>query len=139
MTRAELRLTIGTHLLTARLEAKAAPISCARFRSLLPLHRSLLHARWSGECGWAPLGPLPFDLAAENTTERPTPGQILIYAGALSEPEILVPYGAAAFACRGGPLAGNHFMTVVEGADELPGIGSALLWRGALPIVVQSL
>ena len=133
-----IHLTSGAHALTARLELDAAPKSCAALLAALPLKRSLLHARWSGECGWAPLGEVGYRLAPENATRYPAPGQILLYTGELSEPELLVPYGSAAFACKAGPLAGNHVLTVVEGLEHLPAIGKQLLWDGAQPIVIET-
>jgi hypothetical protein len=133
-----LRLSIGPYSLAAHLELEAAPKTCTALLGLLPLRRSLLHARWSGECGWAPLGRVAFGLEAESALHRPAPGQILLYAGEISEPELLVPYGVAAFACKDGPLAGNHVITIDEGAEALPAIGQDLLWRGALPIVVEA-
>jgi Protein of unknown function (DUF3830) len=136
MSGSRLRLTIGPHDLSAHLEVEAAPKSCEALLSLLPMRRSLLHARWSGECGWAPLGPVPFGLAPEAAIHRPEPGQILLYVGEISEPELLVPYGVAAFACKDGPLWGNHVITVEGGADVLAQIGQDLLWRGAQPIEI---
>jgi hypothetical protein len=62
---------------------------------------------------------------------------ILIYAGDLSEAEILLPYGAAAFASKAGPLAGNHILTISDGANLLPEVGETLLWKGSLPIVFE--
>jgi hypothetical protein len=133
-----LRLTIGEHALLARLEMDAAPISCAALLDTLPFRKSLLHARWSGECGWSPLGDVGYRLAPENALRYPSPGQILLYAGDLSEPEILMPYGSAAFACKAGPLAGNHVLTVVQGGEHLAAIGKSLLWNGALPIAFEA-
>lgn len=132
-----LRVRIGSHLLGARLELSRAPKSCAAFTALLPLKLSLIHARWSGECGWAPLGDTGLRIAPENATRYPHPGQVLVYAGEISEPEVLVPYGAAAFASKAGPLAGNHVMTITDQRDLLAQIGEALLWRGALPIIFE--
>ena len=132
------RLRIGSHALVARLEREAAPRSCQTFLQTLPLNRSLLHARWSGECGWAPLGDVSYRLAPENATRYPRPGQILLYAGELSEPEILIPYGSAAFASKAGPLAGNHILTITEGTETLTEIGHALLWHGSMPILFEA-
>jgi hypothetical protein len=132
--RMDIRITIGPERLVARLEQDAAPVSCAAFLAMLPLERHLIHGRWSGESGWAPLGEVGLDLPDENGLHRPVPGQILLYAGDLSEPEILVPYGQAAFGCKDGPLSGNHILTVTRGADALPRIGHALLWNGAQTI-----
>jgi hypothetical protein len=134
---ARLALTLGPYTLGGHLEEDQAPVSCAAFRGLLPMRRSLLHARWSGECGWAPLGPVDFTLASEAALHRPTPGQILLYAGEISEPELLIAYGKAGFACCDGPLEGNHIITLDAGLDALPAIGQDLLWRGALPVVID--
>jgi len=128
------QIRIGRRLLLARLEWRNAPRSCAALLAVLPLKLMLFHARWSGECGWAPLGDTPVRVEPENATRRPRPGQILLYAGPDSEPEILLPYGAAAFACQAGPLDGNHVLTVVEGAERLAEVGRSLLWRGAQPV-----
>jgi hypothetical protein len=134
----DIRIAIGPERLVARLEQAAAPKSCATFLALLPLKRTLIHGRWSGEAGWAPLGEIGFQLPPENTLHRPEPGQLLLYAGEISEPEILVPYGLAAFGCKDGPLEGNHILTVTKGADALPRIGRALLWDGAQEIVFEA-
>jgi Protein of unknown function (DUF3830) len=120
--------------LTARLEAAAAPRTCAAFLGLLPLRASLLQARWSGESAWVPLGDTQLGLGTENPTSHPAPGQLLLYPGGLSETEILFPYGDTRFASKAGQLAGNHFATVVEGLQHLPEIGERILWQGAQPI-----
>ena len=36
-----------------------------------------------------------------------------------------------------GQLAGNHFATIVEGAEQLPELGRVVLWEGAQPIVFE--
>ena len=62
------------------------------------------------------------------------PGQILLYPGGFSETEILLPYGACQFASKMGQLAGNHFLTVVEGNENLAALGKLVLWSGAQEI-----
>jgi hypothetical protein len=57
-------------------------------------------------------------------------GEILLYAGPISEPEMLIPYGPGAFACRAGALAGNHVgrcraNTINYGALAKPCCGEA--------------
>ena len=136
-TNDRLLVRIGPHLLRARLENSMAPKSCAAFTAVLPLRLSLIHARWSGECGWASLGDTGLCIAPENATRYPQPGQVLLYTGEISEPEILVPYGAAAFASKAGPLAGNHVVTIIDEGNLLPQIGRALLWRGSMPIIFE--
>jgi hypothetical protein len=129
-----IRITAGPHQFLARFEEQA-PLTAAAFRKLLPYRQKLIHARWSGEAGWIPLGDFRLGVGAENATERPAPGQILFYPGGISETEILFPYGVARFACKDGPLTGNHFLSVVEG--PLAELGRRLLWEGAQPIVFE--
>jgi hypothetical protein len=130
-----LKITVGSCVFTARLEGALAPRTCAAFRALLPYRQRIIHARWSGEACWIPLGEFRLDLAEENPVHRPAPGQILFYPGGISEAEILMPYGATAFACKDGPLAGNHFLTVVDG--PLADMGRRVLWEGAQPIAFE--
>ena len=131
-----LAITVGPDLrFLARLEADTAPRTCAAFLSLLPFRSRLVQARWSGEAGWIPLGELSLNISFEHHTSYPSPGQILFYPGGYSETEILVPYGATAFSSKLGQLAGNHFLTIVEGLDQLPELGRRLLWEGALDVV----
>ena len=69
---------------------------------------------------------------------RPAPGQLLIYTGEISECEILFPYGACSFSSRVGPLAGNHFATVVSGGERLAEMGRRVLWDGAQEIEISA-
>jgi hypothetical protein len=122
----------------ARLETERAPKTCARFSTLLPLKTRLIQARWSGESAWIPLGDLELDLGYENHTSYPAPGQLLLYPGGISETEILFPYGATVFASKMGQLAGNHFATIEDGADQLAALGKLVLWEGAQDITFEA-
>ena len=102
---------------------------------LLPFTNKVIHSRWSGEAVWVPLGDLDLGLGFENHTRFPSRGDILLYPGGFSETEILFAYGSASFASKMGELAGNHFLTVVEGQDALPDFGRTVLWDGAQEIV----
>ena len=86
---------------------------------------------------WVPLGELSLGVPPENATVYPLPGEILLYPGGVSETEILIPYGRTQFASKAGLLAGNHFMTIVEGAEALPALGRLTLWEGAQPILIK--
>ena len=131
---ADIAIKAGPFTFTARFERAAAPKTCARFEALLPYRERLIHVRWSGEACWIPLGALDLGLAYENATSYPAPGQILLYPGGASETEILIAYGAVRFASKAGQLAGNHFLTIVEGADQLRALGELTLWQGAQSI-----
>jgi Protein of unknown function (DUF3830) len=122
----------------ARLEAEHAPKTCARFAAMLPLKTRIIQARWSGEAAWIPFGELALDIGYENHTSYPAPGQLLLYSGRLSETEILFPYGATVFASKMGQLAGNHFATIEDGAEQLGALGKLVLWEGAQDITFEA-
>ena len=65
--------------------------------------------------------------------------EILFYPGGYSETEILFPYGAACFASKMGQLAGNHFLTIIEGKENLRPICEKVLWQGAQDILFELL
>ena len=132
------RITSGGFVFQARFETAAAPRTCARFETLLPYRQKIIHVRWSGEACWIPLGNLDLGLGSENATCYPAPGQILLYPGGVSETEILLAYGAVAFASKAGPLAGNHFLTVIEGTEHLRPLGERTLWQGAQEILFEA-
>jgi hypothetical protein len=130
-----LKITAGPYAFKARLEEEAAPKTCAAFTKLLPFEQKVIHVRWSGESTWIPLGDFDLGIDYENHTSHPAPGQILVYPGGISETEILLPYGGCMFASIVGQLAGNHFLTVVEGNENLRPLGEKTLWEGAQDIV----
>src|SRR5215212_4041381 len=132
-----LRITAGPCTFTARMEEEAAPKTCAAFRTLLPYRQKLIHARWSGEACWIPLGEFALGVGFENHTSHPAPGEILWYPGGYSETELIFAYGDVMFASKLGQLAGNHFLTVVQGAEQLPAMGRKVLYEGAQDIVFE--
>jgi hypothetical protein len=129
-----IEIVAGPFTFKAKFEEAAAPKTVAKFRSLLPYRERIIHVRWSGEACWIPLGELDLGLGFENHTSYPTPGQILLYPGGFSETEILLAYGAVQFASKMGQLAGNHFLTIVEGTENLLPLGRMVLWHGAQQI-----
>ena len=121
----------------ATFEDHAAPQTCAAFRSILPFRSHLIQARWSGEAAWIPLGDLSLGVNAENATSFPSRGDILLYPAGASETEILFPYGSCRFASKVGQLAGNHFLTLTSGQEQLTELGRRVLWEGAQPIHIE--
>jgi len=132
-----LTIRVGDLAFRARFENAAAPATVAAFRKLLPYTQHLIQARWSGESGWVPLGDFQLGVGFENATSYPAPGEILFYPGGYSETEILFPYGRTCFASTLGQLAGNHFLTIVEGNDQLKEVGRRIVWEGAQEVTFE--
>ena len=130
-------LSLGPYRFEARFESSAAPRTCVAIRGLLPFTSQVIHVRWSGEAVWAPLGDLSIDVAPENATTYPHPGEVLWYPGGVSETELLIAYGRTHFASKAGSLAGNHFLTLTTGLDQLSEMGRLVLWHGAQPLRID--
>ena len=135
MTR--IKIKAGPHTFGARLEEGLAPKTCAKFLTLLPYRERIIHVRWSGEACWIPLGDLDLELGYENHTSYPAPGDVILYPGGISETEILLAYGGVSFASKMGQLAGNHFLTITEGRENLAALGKLVLWHGAQDILFE--
>ena len=116
-----------------------APRTAGAFLKLLPLQQKLIHVRWSGEGVWVPLGDFDLGVGHENHTSHPSRGDILFYPGGYSEAEIIWAYGSCSFASKIGPLAGNHFLTIVQGQEQLPALGHTVLWKGAHDVSFERL
>lgn len=131
ITAAGLRFVAETH--------PDAPLTVAAFLQLLPYRQKIIHVRWSGEGVWVPLGDWKLGVDFENHTAHPSRGDILFYPGGYSETEIIWAYGSCSFASKMGQLAGNHFLTVVEGQEQLAALGRKVLWEGAQDVVFELL
>lgn len=129
-----IRIRIGDMQFTARLEWSLSPVTCRKFSAILPLRAKLLQARWSGEAAWVPLAQLDLGIGQETALTHPSVGDILFHPSDHSECEILIPYGKSVFRCKEGDLAGNHFLTIVEGKDQLAKVGHLVLWKGSQDI-----
>ena len=136
---AQVRITVGEFVFAANAEEGAAPKTWSEFRKLLPYRNKLIQVRWSGEAAWVPMGEFKLDVGFENHTSHPAPGHILFYPGGFSETEILFPYGGTSFASKMGPLAGNHFLTVVEGSEQFAALCEKVLWEGAQDILFEEI
>ena len=132
-----IRITSGSETFLAAPNADA-PRTVAAFAALLPYRQRLIHVRWSGEAVWIPLGDFKLDVGFENHTSHPSVGDVLFYPGGYSETELLIAYGSCSFASKMGPLAGNHFLTVVQGRERLRTLGERALWQGAQDVVFEA-
>ena len=113
-----------------------APDTLSAFLQLLPYRQKFIHVRWSGEGCWVPLGDYQLNnsgkpVGFENHTSHPSVGDILFYPGGYSETEIIMAYGACSFSSKMGQLAGNHFLTITQGLENLRALGLKVLWEGA--------
>jgi hypothetical protein len=132
-----LTLKAGPYTFGVRMERELAPDTCRVFEELLPFRNKIIHVRWSGEAVWIPLGETDLGLSYENHTSHPSRGDVLVYPGGISETEILIAYGSACFSSKMGQLAGNHFLTIDQGLENLEPLGRLVLWEGAQDIVFQ--
>lgn len=131
---------IGTDTLVARLRTDLAPQSCDYLLSVIPYKGNLIHARWSGEAMWCPLDKLVkpgFALPSENARHRAQPGEVLLYIGQKSEPELLFPYGECRFASVAGELMGIPVLQFDSNIEALSRIGRDVLWRGATELQIS--
>ena len=133
----DLIVRAGQFTFNAKLEWESAPKTCEAFLKHLPFESRIVHVRWSGEGVWCPLGDLDFGVGFENATSYPAPGQVILFPGGVSETEILLAYGPVCFASKAGQLAGNHFLTLTSGLENLQALGKGTLWEGAKPIVFE--
>ena len=132
-----LRVVLAGEVFTAALNPDA-PLTVAAFVKLLPYRQKMIHVRWSGEACWIPLGEFQLGVGFENHTSHPAPGDVLFYPGGYSETELLIAYGACSFASRMGPLAGNHFMTLLDSRERLSALGRRVLWEGAVDVLFEA-
>ncbi len=131
----KIKIAVGKEFqFVAEFQERHAPKTVAAFKLLLPYTQKLVHCRWSGEGCWIPLGDFKLDVGYENHTSHPAPGEILWYPGGFSETELIFAYGDVMFSSKLGQLAGNHFLTIVEGADALAEMGRKVLYEGAQDI-----
>ncbi len=129
----DLAIHAGPFVFGAVFEA-AAPKTTAAFKAAMPFVSQIVHVRWSGEGVWVPLGEHDFGVGYENHTSHPAPGHVILYPGGISETEILLAYGGVDFSSKMGQLAGNHFITLTSGMENLRALGEMTLWKGAQPI-----
>jgi hypothetical protein len=133
-----IRITAGGFTFLAEPHADA-PKTVAAFTALLPYRQKLIHVKWSGEGCWIPMGDFRMGVDYENHTSHLSVGDVLFYPGGYSETEIILGYGSCSFSSKLGQLAGNHFLTIVEGKEQLRALGEKVLWHGAQDILFEAI
>jgi hypothetical protein len=131
-----IRITAGGFRFLAETRPEA-PRTVEAFLKLLPYRQKLIHVRWSGEGCWIPLGEFDLGVGYEDAISHPSAGDLLFHPPGASEAEILLAYGSCCFASKVGQLAGNPFLTIVEGREHLRALGEKTLWQGAQEILFE--
>jgi len=133
-------ITSGQYTWLAALQEELAPQTCDWFMQQLPYRTQFLQGRWSGKAVFSRLATAAH-LPLENATVYPQTGQIVLYpggdAGVQGGGEIYMPYGANAFACEYGKLAGNPFLKIIEGQALLPEYGETVYTRGVQDVLFE--
>ena len=133
-----LKINIGGIPFIAELLEDEAPETCKAMIAALPIEGRVIQARWSGEAAWLPMDEFGIEAPLENATSHPSKRDLLYYPGGISEKEMFIPYGSACFSSRVGQLQGNHFATIVEGAERLREMGRRVLWEGSQKIRIET-
>ena len=129
-----LEIAAGGFDFVARFEEEAAPQTVAAFRRLLPLESRIIHVRWSGEGGWIPFGDLDVGIGPRTRPAIRTRVKSCSTPAGCPRPSSCSPTATSASPRRRGPLAGNHFATILEGNENLRELGRKFLWEGAQEI-----
>lgn len=134
-----IKITVGEHEFLARLETEKSPKTCLWFLNLLPYRAHICQGRWSGKASFIRLGSTGAHVAYEKATSYPQVGEVVMYPGDKEQGggEIYIPYGPNEFSCEFGKISGNHFLSIVEGKDELPELGEHVHWHGAQEILFE--
>src|ERR1700726_2029535 len=112
---ATIAVTLGADIFLAWPRQDLAPRSCQRLKELMPYCGEAIHARWSGESIGSPLSsiwPSQLVLPQQSPSGQPRRGDVLLFAGEQSEPELLIAYEATFFASKFGPLERNVVLTI---------------------------
>jgi hypothetical protein len=130
----------------ARLEEKKSPQTCKWFLNLLPFTGDMIQVLWSGfacfilldsssQYEGLPATDVDHTVPFENPIRIPSKGEIIMYPGNMPHlqegGEIFMAWGPCKITCQNGNLMGNHFLTIVEGNENLEEFGITVLTKGA--------
>ena len=93
----------------------------------------LYHAKWSGFGIWMPLPNKLNYPTIGDFAHHCKPGDILMYDGKESEPELFIAYNVAAFSSVCGPLSAFIIGNLHNHIAEINNIGKSILETGAKP------
>ncbi|RMV04890.1 hypothetical protein ALP17_03715, partial [Pseudomonas savastanoi] len=135
----------GSFFIAPSSQRLESPRNPGRFRSVsqaaalsAEIHPCALEwRRLLGAAGYYQLKLNDTLIGFENATSHPSVGDILFYPGGYSETEIILAYGSCCFASKMGQLAGNHFLTITQGKENLRKLGVKTLWEGAQDVVFE--
>lgn len=132
-----IKITSAGFTFTAKLEQEKAPETCAWFMERLPMKLEMIQAAWSGLAVFSGINGEGRDVPFEKATSYPGKGEVVMFPGDAkgNGGEIYIPYGGNRFACPTGQLAGNVFLTIAEGVDQLPAYGRYVRYKGAQEMV----
>lgn len=137
----EIEIQIGERTLEAELLPDEAPASVEQFRDLFPLETTVKHVRWSGYAvfveEFGPDAPDMTHLPRENFCVYPSRGDVLLYPGYESTPEVLIACGSTGFRSPAGELAGNHVAVIDESREELAALEVDILENGSQDIAIR--
>ncbi|TWH58128.1 uncharacterized protein DUF3830 [Desulfitobacterium sp. LBE] len=138
-----IKITSGKFTFIGRLEEEKCPKTCEWFLNLLPYKETMIHVSWSGQASFIRLEDLGHNVPFENATSRPSKGEVLMYPGNIPylqmSGEIYLSWGGNVLACPNGNLAGNHFMTIIEGNEQLAEFGNTVHLHGGQEIVFEKI
>jgi hypothetical protein len=137
----KIKITSGDYTFIGRLEEEKAPKTCEWFLNKLPYSATFIQGEWSGAIFFTGLKGIGREVPFEKPTSFPSKGEILMYPGndTGNGGEIYIPHGGNCFACPTGQLAGNHFLTIIEGIERLSEFGRKVRWEGAQEITFEKL
>jgi len=134
-----IRVSSGNYVFIMQLEQEKSPLTCQWFLDRLPYKTHMSQGRWSGKAVFARLGTTAAKIAYESATSFPHPGDVVMYPGdgLRGGGEIYMPYGPNMFSCEYGRIAGNHFLSIVKGAEQLAAFGELAHWHGAQEMLFE--
>ncbi|MDQ7092640.1 DUF3830 family protein [Desulfosporosinus sp. PR] len=139
----KIKITSGKFTFIARLEEEKSPKTCEWFLNLLPYQETIIHVSWSGQASFIRLKDLGHSVPFENASSRPSKGEVMMYPGGVPHlqmgGEIFIPWGGCVLACPNGNIAGNHFLTIIDGNDQLADFGRTVHEEGGQIIRFEKL